>query len=145
MSRDSDPYVKQCSVCNTNKKGNRTYRSVLECFHAWYPMERVHIDILGPINPKTKSGSSYILVMIDQFTKWAELAALQPQNAQLTAKAFLSHFVTTFGCPLEVHTDQGRSLRVIYFRHFANFWRSLRQGLHPTTHLQMVRRRLLTN
>ena len=80
MSRDSDLYVKQCSVCNTNiKMGNRTYRSGLECFHAGYPMERVHIDILGPINPKTKSGSSYILVMIDQFTKRVELAVCQPK------------------------------------------------------------------
>ena len=118
MSRDSDLYVKQCSVCNTNKKGNRTYRSGLECFHAGYPMERVHIDILGPINPKTKSGSSYILVMIDQFTKWVELAALPAQNAELTAKAFLSHFVTTFGCPLEVHTDQGRNFESDLFQAF---------------------------
>ena len=88
-------------ISNAVEKGNRTDRGGLECFHAGYPMECVHIDILGPINPKTKSGSSYILVMIDQFTKWVELAALPAQNAELTAKAFLSHFVTTFGCPLE--------------------------------------------
>ena len=47
--------------------------------------------------------------MIDQFTKWVELAALSAQNAELTAKAFLSHFVTTFGCPFEVDTDQVRN------------------------------------
>ena len=46
--------------------------------------------------------------MVDQFTKWVELAALPAQNAELTAKAFLKHFVVTFGCPLEVHTDQGK-------------------------------------
>ena len=57
-------------------------------FHAGFPMEPVHIDILGPITLKTKSGSSYILVMIDQFTKWVEFAALPAQNAEFTVKAF---------------------------------------------------------
>ena len=108
MSKDSDLFVKQCSVCNRNKKGNRTPRSALGSYHAWYPMERVHLDILGPINPKSRSGSSYILVMVDQFTKWVELAALPAQNAELAAKAFLKHFIVTFGCALEVHTDQGK-------------------------------------
>ena len=52
-------------------------------------MERGHLDILGPIIPRSKSGFAYILVMVDQFTKWVELAALPAQNAELTATAFL--------------------------------------------------------
>ena len=72
--RDSNLYVKQCAVCNQNKKGNRTPRSSLGSYHAGYPMERVHLVILGPINPRSRPGSSYILVTVDQFTKWVELA-----------------------------------------------------------------------
>ena len=118
MSRDSNIYVKQCPSCNKNKKGNRTPRSALGSYHAGYPMERVHLDILGPINPRSKSGCSYVLVMVDQFTKWTELAALPSQNAELTTKAFLKHFVVTFGCPLEVHTDQGRNFQSDLFTAF---------------------------
>lgn len=118
MSKDSDICVKQCSNCNKNKKGNRNPRSGLETYHAGYPMERVHLDILGPINPRSKSGSAYILVMVCQFTKWVELAALPAQNAELTADAFLKHFVVTFGCPLEVHTDQGRNFQSDLFQAF---------------------------
>ena len=118
MSKDSNIYVKQCSNCNKNKKGNRLPRSALEIYHAGYPMERVHLDILGPINPRSKSGSAYILVMVDQFTKWVELAPLPAQNAELTAGAFLKHFVSTFGCPLEVHTDQGRNFESDLFQAF---------------------------
>ena len=81
-------------------------------------MKRVDVYIFGPINPKTKFGSSYILVMIDQFTKWDEFAALPVQNAELTAKAFLLNFVTTFGCPLEAHTDQGRNFMTDLFQVF---------------------------
>ena len=62
-------------------------------------MERVHIDILGPITLKTKSGSTYIRVMFVQFTKWVELAALPAQNAEFTVKAFLLRHVQ----PLVAH------------------------------------------
>ena len=99
MSKDSNIYVQQCSSCNKNKKGNRTPRSALGSYHAGYQMEQVHLDIIGPINPRSRSGSTYILVMVDQFTKWVELAALPAQNAELTAKAFLKHFIKNLGAP----------------------------------------------
>ena len=87
------------------------------CQPSW-SCERVHLDILGPINPRSKSGATYILVMVDQFTKWVELAALPAQNAELTAKAFLKHFIKNFGCPLEVHTDQGKNFQSDLFTAF---------------------------
>ena len=78
-------------------------------------MERVHLIILGPINPRSKLGSAYILVMVDQFTKWVELAALPAQNAELTARAFLKHCVVIFGCP---HADQGKKIESNLFQAF---------------------------
>ena len=118
MSKYSDIYVKQCSNYNKNIKGNRLSRSAFETYQAGYPMERVHLDILGGINPRSKSGSAYILVMVGQFTKWAELAPLPAQNAELTTGAFLKYFVLAFGCPLEVHIDQGRNLESDLFEAF---------------------------
>ena len=117
MTGDSDIYVKQCSVCNQNKKRNRTPRSPLGTYHAGYLMERVHIDILGPFTP-SRSGNIYVLVMVDQFTKWEELAALPAHNAELTAEAFLDHFIVKFGCPLEVPSDQGRNFESNLFQAF---------------------------
>lgn len=78
-------------------------------------MERVHLDILGPFNT-SESGNNYILMMIDQFSKWTEMAALPDQTALSVAHKFLIHFVVTFGCPLEVHTDQGRNFDSNLFR-----------------------------
>lgn len=78
-------------------------------------MERVHLDILGPFNT-SESGNNYVLMMIDQFSKWIEMAALPDQTALSVAHKFLIHFVVTFGCPLEVHTDQGRNFDSNLFR-----------------------------
>lgn len=68
----------------------------------------MHLDILGPFTP-SEHGNVYVLVMIDQFTKWIECAALPNQTALLIANEFLLHFIVTFGRPLSVHTDQGRN------------------------------------
>ena len=87
----------------------------MQSFHAGIPMERIHIDILGPFNP-SESGNIYALMMIDQFTKWVEIAAIPEQTALATAKKFLVHFIATFGCPLEIHTDQGRNFESNLFR-----------------------------
>lgn len=45
-----------------------------------------------------------------QFSKWVELADIRDQTAEVIAAQFLSRFISTFGCPLEVHTDQGKNV-----------------------------------
>ena len=117
MSRDAELHVRGCHICNRNKKGNVTPRAGQRLYHAGYPMERVHIDILGPFHVSSK-GNRYILVMVDQFTKWVELAAIPEQNAQMTVKSFVDRFVSTFGCPLEIHSDQGRNFESNLFQAF---------------------------
>ncbi len=151
MSGDSTRYVKQCGVCNRNKKTNRPGREALGSYHAGYPMERVHLDIVGPFH-KSRSGNRYILVMVDQFTKWVELAALPEYKAPLTAKAFIEHFISTFGCPLECHTDQGQNFMSTLFQTFCKVFeitQTRTSPYHPSgngqcevfnrTILQMVR------
>lgn len=108
MSKDCVQYVKTCNTCNQNKKVHIKPRAGLQSFHAGFPMERVHLDILVPFNT-SEDGNRYALMMIDQFTKWVEMAAIPEQSALTIAEKFVVHFVVTFGCPLEVHTDQGRN------------------------------------
>lgn len=71
-------------------------------------MERVHLDFLGPL-PKTRRGNEYILMMVDQFTKWVECVPLPTQTAEETAHAAVDHFFSRFGFPLQVFSDQGRN------------------------------------
>ena len=110
MSRDSQVYIMSCEVCNRNKKPSRKQKARLGCYHAGYPMERVHLDILGGPFTTSEDGNSYILMMYDQFSKWLECEALPVQSAELIAKKFVTKFIATFGCPLEVHTDQGQKI-----------------------------------
>ena len=56
MARQIKDYVNSCAICNQNKKPNRKACGALINYHAGSPMERVHLDFLGPL-PKTIRGN----------------------------------------------------------------------------------------
>ena len=80
-------------------------------------MEHVHLDILGPF-PKSHSGNVYILMLVDQFTKFYPLP---DQNAATIAKAMVEGFIARFGCPLQIHTDQERNFTGNLFTQVCQF------------------------
>lgn len=71
------------------------------------PLERVAMDILGPL-PETSKGNKYILVIGDYFTKWIEVFPMADQETRTIASIFINKFVSRFGVPHQLHTDQGR-------------------------------------
>ena len=73
----------------------------------------VGIDFLGPL-PRS-AGSQYILLIGDHSTKWHEAIALTDQSAPTTAKALMHLWITRFGCPESLHSDQGRNFEAKFF------------------------------
>ncbi len=112
-------YVRTCNRCATRKLIKGKNKAPLGQYHVGEPMERVAIDILGPL-PVTESGNRYVLVMIDCFTKWTECAPLPNQEAQTVAKPFVNQFVSRFGTPLQLHSDQGRNFESRLFHDMCN-------------------------
>ena len=109
-------YVLSCADCSKNKKSGRNPKCQMTLYHAGSPMERVHIDFLGPL-PKTSRGNEYILMMVDQFTKWVECVALPSQGTEETAHAAVNEFFCRFGYPFYLHSDQGRNFESKLFAH----------------------------
>ena len=115
LRNSCEEHVKGCAVCNRQKKGCRVARGEQQLFHAGYALERVHIDIMGSL-VETQKGNKYILVIVDQFTKWMEAFPLKNQLAETVAGVVVREFVARFGCPLEIHTDQGRNFESELFK-----------------------------
>ena len=109
MARDVVQYVKTCALCSKNKKPRVWPKASLGSYHAGVPLERVHIDILGPM-AKSRKGNQYVLMLVDQFTKWMECYALPDQTAVSIAEKVVHEFIARFGCPLQIHSDQGRNM-----------------------------------
>lgn len=53
-------------------------------------------------------GFRYCLTCVDRYTRWPEVIPLQDQEAETVAREFYKQWVSRFGTPLRVTTDQGR-------------------------------------
>jgi transposase InsO family protein len=115
LTADVQTYIASCEVCSKNKKPMRKAKWPMTEYHAGAPMERVHLDFLGPL-PSTARGNEYVLMMVDQFTKWVECIPLPSLTAEVTAIAAVNEFFTRFGCPLQLHTDQGSNFESKLFK-----------------------------
>jgi len=106
MILDTELFVGSCGSCTRNKKSKRTPRAALSAYHAGYPMERVHIDLVGKLATTTR-GNQWILVVVDQFTKFVEAYPLVDADAETIAETLVTRFFSWLGYPLYIHSDQG--------------------------------------
>ena len=106
MKQDIANWIKGCRLCQGRKRPLRTPRAALVLDTVNYPLERVALDIMGPL-PLSERGSKHILVLIDYFTRWAEAYPIPDQEAKTVASAILYNFIARFGIPRSLHSDQG--------------------------------------
>ena len=66
--RDVAEWCHKCDRCASRKGPRVKTRSPLQLYNVGEPMERVAIDVLGPL-PETESGNKYILIAMDYFSK----------------------------------------------------------------------------
>ena len=71
-------------------------------------MDRLATDILGPL-PLTPRGNQYILLITDYFTKWVEIFVVPDQTAATCVEVILNEVIAQFGCPLSLHSNQGKN------------------------------------
>lgn len=109
--KDVDKWCGNCTVCSSRKSPSPKARAPLELSLVERPMQRVAMDILGPL-PETPRGNKYILVVGDYFTKWKEAYPLRDTEALTIARVFVNEFVCRFGVPDCLHTEtRGRTLK----------------------------------
>lgn len=81
MSSDINRWCRQCDICARAKAGPGSGRSSLCRSITGAPLDRVGIDIVGPL-PFTNDGNEYIIVLCDYFTKWVETYAVSNRDHQ---------------------------------------------------------------
>ena len=108
MRSNTKIWTLQCDECQASKPLLRKTHTRLGIYTVGLPMERSAADIAGPL-PVTSRGNKYILVIGDYFTKWVEAVPLKNYKAITIARAIMDTFITKFGVPMTLHTDQGKS------------------------------------
>ena len=112
-----------CKACTEYQKANNVTkkpRAKLQVSKVGAPMERVGIDILGPLT-QTRRGNRYVLVISDYFTRWTEAFAMQNIEAVTVADLLVTEFICRYGIPRQIHSDQGRQLESEVFRKFVYY------------------------
>ena len=100
-------YCQSCDICQrTIPKGKVGKVPLGDMPVIDTPFQRVAIDIVGPINPKTERGNRFILTLVDYATRYPEAIALPSIETTRVAEAMVDVF-SRVGLPTEILTDQG--------------------------------------
>jgi hypothetical protein len=63
------------------------------------PFTHWGLDVIGPINPKSNKGHSYILTATDYFTKWQEVVSLKKVDSEELITFLKDNILSRFGVP----------------------------------------------
>ena len=107
MTKEVHCYCDRCLTCAKCKPREKP-RAPLQSFTSGNPMQRIHIDIVGPLS-RSRRGNRYILKVQCSFTKWAEVFAISNQCATTCAKVLVRNWICRFGVPDSIHSYQGRN------------------------------------
>lgn len=70
------------------------------------PWDTVAMDFCGPY-VKSRLGHKYVLVFVDEFTKWVELCPCTDQLASTVARKFIERIIAGHGLPSRLLSDRG--------------------------------------
>lgn len=120
MRVDVENYVKKCPQCQINKALRRTNRAPMQITSlSTRPFERVAFDIVGPLPEAGNDRYKYILTLQDDLTKFSAAYPITNTTAEETCEC-LVHFITLFGIPKTILTDQGTNFTAELFKQTCN-------------------------
>ncbi len=101
-------WVKCCLPCTMAKRGPRRQQAPIQQELDGDLFDHVAFDVIGLL-PTTVNGNRFILMMIDYFSKWAELYALPNHKADIVADGivnrWIAHHVIQLGYIVTMHLN----------------------------------------
>lgn len=116
-TKDVEVYCRSCPKClefNPKRQSNFPLQQIppSKDFN-----DRVHIDLLGPL--PINNGKKYVLVMVDSFTKFIQLAALDSKTMNNASESFYERWISTFGVCENLVSDLGLEFHNSVFKHLS--------------------------
>lgn len=96
--------LKLCHECNLDKPKTRRFQHQL--VRSGFAFHTVGIDVVGPF-PITQGKNQWIIVAIDQLTKWIETKAVSNMSALTRATFILENIIHKHGCLQMILTNRG--------------------------------------
>ncbi len=108
-------YIEACRTCQTKLGKGADQRHTLRSVPSGYPFQRIHIDLVGPLNKGARTGASNILTVRDSFTKWVEAIPMAATTTLEVARALEREIFARYGYPETIHSDRGPQFTSQFF------------------------------
>ena len=115
LKEDVNLHILKCDICQADKKPAKVPRAALGSLPSGAPGDCLATDYVGPL-PVTPRGNRYILLLTDHFSKYVEIIPVPDMTAAVCAERILNEYIARWGCPLSIHSDQGRTYESKIFR-----------------------------
>ena len=123
MKTDVQRVLGGCKTCMRNKetrKGTRMPMIITDTPKE--PFEKIQIDLVGPL-PVTPRGNKYILTIQCIFTNYSDAIPLKITDSATIAQAIAENFISRYGCPRIIQTDQGTNLTSKVIQNFCKIFK----------------------
>lgn len=116
MRSDIERFVKNCKLCQVNKPLRGTNKApMVITSSSTKPFERLALDIVGPLPEAGLQKFKYILTLQDDLTKFSCAYPMITSATDEVARSLI-HFISLFGFPKMILTDQGTCFTSELFR-----------------------------
>lgn len=98
-------FTETCSTCQKLRRSFKSEDAVGKATAVFEPFQQFNIDFLGPL-PTDSLGQSYVLAVVDMFSKYVELIPVKAADAKHTVNALIG-ICCRYGLPSCFQSDQG--------------------------------------
>ncbi|RDY04168.1 Gypsy retrotransposon integrase-like protein 1, partial [Mucuna pruriens] len=110
MESDCYEYVKRCMKCQMYVNNIHMAPAILHNLTSPWPFSMWELDMIGPIKPKASNRHRFILVAIDYFMKWVEVASYANVTKNMVIKFIKRDIICCYGLPGRIIMDNGTNL-----------------------------------
>ena len=107
MFVDTDHWLSQCERCHITKGDYTEPKTQQGSLVTHQPLELLCIDFTKA--DVAKGGKENILVLTDAFSKFSQAFVTSSQKSLVVAKLLVEKWLSIFGIPAQIHSDQGQS------------------------------------
>ena len=116
MRRSVKEFCRACVACQRSKTVRHIKTPLMPFPKPTARFASLNLDLVGPL-PQAE-GFTYLLTIMDRFSRWMEAIPLPDITASTCARALVRHWVARYGVPQHLVTDQGRQFT-------SSLWREL--------------------